>query len=82
MGFCSHHGDIRIDTAIGGAEENRQNSRKARTSFTDAVTQGSLFRHFYLTNFLTGMTEDTDKDSQEGNGGRGKEQGCWADVIE
>lgn len=46
MGFSSHHGDIRIDTAIGGAEENRQNSRKARAGFTDAVTQGSLFRHF------------------------------------
>ena len=82
MGFCRHHGDIRIDTAIGGAEENRQNSRKARTCFTDAVTQGSLFRNFNTTDFLTGMTEDTDKDGQEGEGGRREEQGCRADIIE
>ena len=82
MRFSSHHGDIRIDTAIGGTEENRQNSGKARTGFTDAVAQRSLFLHFYTADFLAGMTEDTGKDSQEGNGGRGKEQGCWADVIE
>ena len=82
MGFCSHHGDIRIDTAIGGAEENRQNSRKARARFADAVTQGSLFRHFDAADFLTGMTEDTDKDGQEGEGGRREEQGCRADIIE
>ena len=68
MCFSSHHGDIRVDTAIGGTEENRQNSRKACAGFTDAVAQGNLFRHFYAADFLASVTEDTSQDSQEGNG--------------